>query len=91
MRRFRSAWVLVALVLALAVATQAAADEAPAEKRPIYVEVCVVEIDVAKLKAVGFEWEALYKTFLATWLPVGSLIRVGRVDENHGGQGFFRH
>jgi hypothetical protein len=65
MRRFRSASVFVALVLALAVATQAAADEAPAEKRPIYVEVCVVEIDVAKLKAVGFEWEALYKTFLA--------------------------
>jgi hypothetical protein len=31
----------------------------------------------------------LYKTFLATYPPVGSMIRVVLVDEDHGWQAFF--
>jgi hypothetical protein len=58
----------IASVLSLAfVPHWVRAEDAPKKEQKVFVEVCVAEVSLSKLRALGFDWDAAHSTFEPTY------------------------
>lgn len=63
-------WLSAAVVSVLCVAfvpQWVAAEDAPKKEQKVFVEVCVAEVSLTKLRALGFDWDAAHSTFEPTY------------------------